>query len=54
MGVRYKCVNGHDLCYGGVSAGKECPYCERITIWEEECSFCDDDCAYDIGCPKGD
>jgi hypothetical protein len=25
----YVCTNGHDLCYGGVSAGPECPYCER-------------------------
>jgi len=24
----YLCVNGHDRCYGGTSAGPECPYCE--------------------------
>lgn len=27
--TRYVCVNGHDRCFGGVSAGPECPYCER-------------------------
>lgn len=26
--VKYICVNGHDRCYGGLSAGPECPYCE--------------------------
>jgi hypothetical protein len=27
--MRYVCVNGHDRCFGGASAGPECPYCER-------------------------
>ena len=27
----WKCVNGHDLCYGGASAGPECPYCEKVS-----------------------
>lgn len=22
-------INGHDRCYGGASAGPDCPYCER-------------------------
>lgn len=26
----YKCVNGHDLCHGGTSAGPSCPTCERV------------------------
>jgi len=26
----WRCVNGHDLCYGGVSAGPDCPYCEFV------------------------
>lgn len=26
----YRCVNGHDRCYGGTSAGPKCPYCERV------------------------
>jgi hypothetical protein len=26
----WRCVNGHDRCYGGVSAGPECPYCEPV------------------------
>ena len=29
MKSRYVCTGGHDLCYGGDSAGPECPYCER-------------------------
>ena len=31
MSVEYKCVNGHDLCHGGASAGPDCPYCEKRT-----------------------
>jgi hypothetical protein len=27
--TKWKCTNGHDRCFGGVSAGAECPYCER-------------------------
>lgn len=27
--THYVCVNGHDRCYGGTSAGPECPYCEK-------------------------
>jgi hypothetical protein len=26
----FKCVNGHDRCYGGAGAGPDCPYCERL------------------------
>lgn len=26
----YRCVQGHDLCHGGTSAGPECPYCVPI------------------------
>jgi hypothetical protein len=29
--TRYICTNGHYRCYGGASAGPECPYCERRT-----------------------
>lgn len=28
--AEYRCTGGHDLCYGGTSAGPECPYCERV------------------------
>jgi len=27
--TEYVCINGHDLCAGGFSAGSDCPYCER-------------------------
>ncbi len=26
----WKCTGGHDRCYGGVSRGPECPYCEPV------------------------
>lgn len=28
----YKCVNGHDLCYG--IGDPDCPYCEKIDTEE--------------------
>lgn len=29
---RYRCVNGHDACNGGIYAGPECPYCVKTLV----------------------
>ena len=34
--IEYRCTSGHDLCFGGISAGSECQYCDRICTSDGE------------------
>lgn len=40
--IDYRCTNGHDLCYGGIHAGPDCPYCEVIYTRQSSARFAAD------------